>query len=58
MNKTLTASIVFLGKTPKKSYSRPGFIDDQKQVYLPPKSAKRVEAWKKEMESKGFVFTS
>lgn len=39
-----------------KSKSRAGYQDKDGQVFLPPLSEKRKIAWKKKMESKGFIF--
>ena len=35
---------------------RNGWVDSTRQVYAAPKSAKRVEHWKKKMEAKGHKF--
>lgn len=53
----LTKSTIFLAKSHKRGQkSRNGFIDENKQVYLPPINSKRLTAWQKKMESKGFSF--
>lgn len=33
----------------KKSANRPGYEDTNGQIALPPKSSKRLDAWKKKM---------
>jgi len=57
MTKTkLNPTTVFLGKNKKGTKTRAGYLDENRQVYLPPKSAKREVAWKNKMADKGFEF--
>lgn len=57
MNKVkLLPTTVFLGKNKKGTKTRAGFMDEHRQVYLPPASAKREQAWKNKMMDRGFEF--
>jgi hypothetical protein len=58
-SKKLFKVTVQLAKLPKSgSKGREGYIDEGKQVFMPPVSTKRVSAWKKKLEEKGYAFTS
>lgn len=52
----LTQITVDLGKTRSGSKNRSGFKDPAGQIYLPPKTEKRVTAWRNRMMDKGFSF--
>lgn len=57
MIKQLFKSTIFLAKSHKRGQrSRNGFVDENKQVYLPPVNSKRLSVWQKQMESRGFSF--
>lgn len=54
--KTLSKVTVTLGKSPRRGTRvRDGFKDASGQVFMPPKSSKRVSAWQKKMEDQGFL---
>jgi hypothetical protein len=40
----------------KRMMSRMGFVDENKQVFLPPSSVKRASAWRVKMEQLGYTF--
>lgn len=42
--------------TPTVVDNRPGYVNGQGQTFAVPKSAKRVESWRKKMEAKGYTF--
>lgn len=44
------------GKGRLGQVNRAGFVDENKQVYAPPKSAKRQSSWTKKMAENGYEF--
>lgn len=54
--KILSKVTVTLGKSPKRGTRvRDGFRDDANLIFMPPKMGKRVSAWKKKMEERGYL---
>lgn len=43
-------------KKASKQANRPGYVDPDGRVYLPPKSNKRVGFWQKKMTDMGYQF--
>lgn len=50
----LTKTNATLAKTDRKTYTREAYENEEGQIYLPPKSIKKHQAWIKKMEDKGF----
>lgn len=53
----LTKCVVFLAKLPKNGTKTcAGYQDENGQNYVPPRSGKKFDSWKKKLESKGYEF--
>lgn len=43
-------------KGAKSQASRSGYVDENRQVYLPPSNAKKLTEWKKKLSERGLEF--
>lgn len=54
--KILSKITVTLGKSERRgTRQREGYRDESGLIFMPPSSTKRVTAWKKKMEEKGYL---
>lgn len=58
INQSLSKVTVFLGKNKKGSFQREGFRNQDNLVFVPPKNTKRLTAWKRGMQDRGYSFPS
>lgn len=58
-NKRLSSTTIFLAKSGKRgTKTRNGFKNEAGLVFLPPKNTKRLTAWQKKLEERGYSFGS